>query len=654
MLITRQSRLIRSSMLVSVLSIALVCLFSFIPGKYALALVEIDSLEDLQAMQANLSEEYRLVADIDASATANWNDGAGFDPVGTEDSPFTGTVDGGGHVIRGLFINRPTQNLVGLFGRTEGATITDLHLVDADVSGQNAVGILAGQVETTTIQRCSAAGTVTGILHVGLLAGYSFATKIGNCHSIGSVDGDSRVGGLIGLFSNADLTHSSSVCSVTAADQGVGGLLGANAGTVADCFSVGTVRGQQSVGGFVGSHQGSITNSYSACSVVGSGAVGGFMGENLGGTDSSCYWDTQRSGLETTAGTALGKLTAQMVQATTFNGWDFAAIWQIFEGGSYPFFDSGIATDLIVDLMADKASAQKGDTLTYTATITNQGFLPALGGSLLVSLPDADLKGLQYSLNQGGTWLDLPDSGGVDLGDIMADQAVTVMVRGVVVIDGPGHISGVVRGFTAVVDTDAANDSASVKTQINVSDPPEEEQTTDLTVSLTSDKATAKNGDRLTFTALLTNQGAHTALDVELILRLSQAVLTGLAYSLDDGDTWLDMPGNSRLGLDDVTVGESVKVLLRGQLNIDGPKSIQAEVQGVTSVIDTDAFNDSAAVEIQITADLPSDDPSDDPEPVASSTGGGGGGGCFIASILGQLRFYYSWGLDDSLLPVSE
>jgi hypothetical protein len=56
---------------------------------------------DLQAMENDLTAHYTLGGDIDASATSDWNDGAGFEPVGTfvsghPELVFSGSFDGRG------------------------------------------------------------------------------------------------------------------------------------------------------------------------------------------------------------------------------------------------------------------------------------------------------------------------------------------------------------------------------------------------------------------------------------------------------------------------------------------------------------------------------------------------------------------------------
>ncbi len=81
---------------------------------------QITTVTQLQEMKDNLSAHYRLKNEIDASETAGWNSGEGFEPIGDSDDKFTGTLSGGGYIIDSLTINRPTEDRVGLFGNVEG------------------------------------------------------------------------------------------------------------------------------------------------------------------------------------------------------------------------------------------------------------------------------------------------------------------------------------------------------------------------------------------------------------------------------------------------------------------------------------------------------------------------------------------------------
>ncbi|MEG2268819.1 MAG: hypothetical protein RSC68_31370, partial [Acinetobacter sp.] len=99
---------------------------------------------DLQGINGNLIGNYVLGADIDAAATSGWNAGAGFNPIGNNTTNFSGILDGLGHTISNLTINRPTTDYVGLFGRTNGASIRNIGLLGGSVKGNGSVGGLVG------------------------------------------------------------------------------------------------------------------------------------------------------------------------------------------------------------------------------------------------------------------------------------------------------------------------------------------------------------------------------------------------------------------------------------------------------------------------------------------------------------------------------
>src|SRR5690606_2941522 len=230
----------------------------------------INNLYDLQGMAANLSDNYTLTQNIDASATAasvaagngdNYSDvwgGRGFAPVGAELSPFTGGLNGAGFVIDGLTINRPDQTHVGLFGVTAGASIVDVGLTDVDITGDRAVGSIVGQG----------------------------SAAIANSYTTGEVQGDLYIGGLVGINENDGVISTSYAdVIVTSSASDAGGLVGFNMGSVTDSYAVGTVTGSQSVGGLVGTNEtvGEVVNRYALGAVSGITA-GGLIGSNNNGT----------------------------------------------------------------------------------------------------------------------------------------------------------------------------------------------------------------------------------------------------------------------------------------------------------------------------------------------------------------------------------
>jgi len=136
------------------------------------------TVNDLQDMEDDLDAYYELGANIDAAITSTWNVGAGFNPIGSAALAtwFVGHLDGKGHTITSLFINRVTD-AIGLFGQIKlGATIKDVHIRTCNITGGSFVGALVGYIETpslgiVTIDICSSTGTVTGYDYVGGLIG---------------------------------------------------------------------------------------------------------------------------------------------------------------------------------------------------------------------------------------------------------------------------------------------------------------------------------------------------------------------------------------------------------------------------------------------------------------------------------------------------
>ena len=320
---------------------------------------EISTCIQLQEMKNNLSAYYELVNDIDCSETVNWNGGAGFEPVGDkEDNSFRGILNGNEYVISQLFINRPSESNVGLFGYTR-SNISNIGLENVKITGDDYVGGLVGGIFLSYITNSYVTGSVSGNDQVGGLVGRNSYSDITNSYATGSVFGEGNVGGLVGVNFYSTITNSYATGSVSG-DTSVGGLVGSNTvqfapSTITNSYATGSVSGDSQVGGLVGHNKNysTIINSYATGSVSGNYYVGGLVGRNNRSYKiTSTYWDTQTSGtsIGVGVGSALyddrvfGRTTAEMMQQATFVDWDFVDIWRIDEGVDYPHLrweDSG-------------------------------------------------------------------------------------------------------------------------------------------------------------------------------------------------------------------------------------------------------------------------------------------------------------------------
>ncbi|KKM72349.1 hypothetical protein LCGC14_1421380 [marine sediment metagenome] len=250
----------------------------------------IEDVDDLQAIQDDLTAYYELGGDIDASATSGWNAGAGFIPI----SYFQGNFDGKGFTITGLFIDK--SGTAGLFNQIDTTlNIKDVTLASVDITGTSAVGALAYIIWDGIVSGCHVSGTVTGGNNTGGLFGEYQAdspSTVSDCSSSVVVAGGTQTGGLIGALANASGTITG--CSATGSVSGsarVGGFVGRHlsggaSSTITQCYATGNVTTTSgSVGGFVGQMDGNatggiITQSYADGNVLSTGGedIGGFVG----------------------------------------------------------------------------------------------------------------------------------------------------------------------------------------------------------------------------------------------------------------------------------------------------------------------------------------------------------------------------------------
>ena len=185
-----------------------------------------------------LDNHYILMNDIDLADYLSedgdgWSDGAGWQPIGTSGTPFTGTFDGNGHSVENLFINRPGTDYIGLFGYTgSGAEIRNVDLVAVDVTGAGCVGGLVGYNSGGEITACLVAGEVVGHFgNIGGLVGYNNSGTITDCSAGGSVEGPDNIGGLVGYnIGGSAITGSWATGNVTSSggSSDAGGLVGYN------------------------------------------------------------------------------------------------------------------------------------------------------------------------------------------------------------------------------------------------------------------------------------------------------------------------------------------------------------------------------------------------------------------------------------------
>ncbi|MBT9488591.1 MAG: filamentous hemagglutinin N-terminal domain-containing protein [Rubrivivax sp.] len=286
------------------------------------AFVVINTLDELQGMGLNTTTRalsYALGASIDASATVDWNDGAGFAPVGNNSGAFSGDFEGLGHSITGLHINRPAESYVGLFGQVRNTTVSHLTLDGGSVTGGTYVGAVVGYgygynngIYLGGLRQLSSSVAVDSALtnntvYVGGLTGlWQYAAGFDGLQASGTVSSASlygAVGGLAGRLDYASTGFRNSQASgdVTArrvangsAGADVGGAFGeANNLSIDNVLATGSVGGGAYTGGLAGRLGSVALNNVTASGqVAGDGSyTGGLVGYASSGSVSNARAD---------------------------------------------------------------------------------------------------------------------------------------------------------------------------------------------------------------------------------------------------------------------------------------------------------------------------------------------------------------------------
>jgi hypothetical protein len=354
---------------------------------------------------------YELDNNINASNSKKWNIGdhdnnpntpdsaSGWKPIGRyielhKEEGFTGEFLGNGYTISNLYINRPNDDMVGFFGCLKGgATIKDLNIKDATITGDDQIGIMVGfnvsrnSWDLIQISNCSVSGKIisrgtgnktyavvgTGKGIIGGFCGMNYAfsrkskTIIRNCIAdveiCASTVNSDLTGGFCGYNAvwnggSAIIKNCSAKGQITAHNY-VGGFCGANydnVGTIEiiECQSNTHITAIDSCGGFCGLSDGLVSDCMATGKLTASNHCGGFIGANVGVIQNSytlceisnphshgffginyvliarSFWNTDITDSDAVRG-CIGLSTKDMKKKSTYTqvGWNFENVWDI-------------------------------------------------------------------------------------------------------------------------------------------------------------------------------------------------------------------------------------------------------------------------------------------------------------------------------------
>lgn len=323
----------------------------------AFAQTEISTEAQLKAI--DLNGDYVLTQDITLSDN-EWT------PIGTKNSPFTGTLDGQGHTIKGLTVGNGANDDKAFFGFTNGATVKNIGFTSAVVKGHNQAAIVVAQAKSSTLSNIYVSGVVTGRDHVGTIAGDARDnTTITNCVSTAAaLSTEHQGGGIAGWTNNSTFSYNIAYGAVTAPSNGAGGITGMvddNGKTeyISNLSAAPYIKGSNDhthgINGWCGG----------GCSNTGSNNLSWANTEYyVGGNKTAANDITDGSGMHGTV-----KSTDDLKKAATYTGIGFSTdTWELTDGQWPRLRKFATMHDAFTSISALPNIIKPGQTVTVTAT----------------------------------------------------------------------------------------------------------------------------------------------------------------------------------------------------------------------------------------------------------------------------------------------
>ena len=345
----------------------------------------ITSVEDLYYINIATDSFFKLANDIEVG---------NINALAT--SVFSGVFDGNNYEISNIYVS---DEISGLFAKTNGATISNLKLSNINVEG-DIVGGLVGEAENTQIKNVTVSGTVIGKGSItGGLVGVAVDTTIINSGFNGRIlnvsdNANALIGGLVAKASG-DISSSFAIIELDGTGLGKhGGFAGESSATINKCYAVGkNLINHQGVAGFAYTSSGTITECYQ--SIDSKTPIYAFLGET--GTLINCKY---------VAPTLVGVLNAELDGLTLVSN-DEAKNQGVFENwdnshgySRIPNIDGQTLSSKYNNVKIELFDTLNADILKYFDLRNTTAFGV---GSLVIGEPFT-LKGTTLTFSDYGTY----------------------------------------------------------------------------------------------------------------------------------------------------------------------------------------------------------------------------------------------------------
>ncbi|WP_413432987.1 DUF11 domain-containing protein [Crateriforma spongiae] len=269
--------------------------------------------------------------------------------------------------------------------------------------------------------------------------------------------------------------------------------------------------------------------------------------------------------------------------------------------------------DLALSKDVDEARPTRGQRVTFTLRLTNDGPSRATGVQVRDVLPDsltfenASASVGSYSPLSGLWTIDSLDAGGevtLAIEALVGDVAAASNVAEVIAADQPDADS------TPDNDDEAEDDFARVDLETQVAD---------LSVAVAADRTSANQGDPVIFTITLDNAGPDAATDVVV----STVLPAGLVFAEAQPSVGTYDPATGQWSVDSLVDGSSATLRLLTTIDGRDVQSVTAEVSSVrqfdpdstpgNGVVGEDDLDDAAVtpvlIDVSVTGTIDNDEP---------------------------------------------
>ena len=278
-----------------------------------------------------LNAYYELTGDIDLNCDSDNQ----WEPIMIEANKyFSGSFDGKGYTIKGLYINNSNrqQSLFGnVTGRIKNLTVEG-EIIVANAQNPKVAGFVSNLGNKGIIQNCinrvNITVTGTNSYYVGGIVGDCLAqASVENCANYANINGTQMVGGIVGIFESAtDVTVSNCINygNISGA-KFIGGVVGTaaivnkNTGIkISKCYNAGKIEATSDyAGGIIGNVEFDVEYCKNSGNVIGKSGVGGISGIVKNG---KCISNSSNTGKISGNGVFCGGIAGQVAGGSLIRG----------------------------------------------------------------------------------------------------------------------------------------------------------------------------------------------------------------------------------------------------------------------------------------------------------------------------------------------